>query len=182
MANFNETMKRIVESVFTASSPWEFTSSGGGSLSISVFGASGGVLYLKNASTGAEKKLYYGIVGGTVGPLPFGGSYSTSDMWSKGVGKIRARTPDPLTFDDMTGPMCVVSGSAVGGTSTLGQGMSGSIYFLGIPTLPAITSFPIPLVINWIATGAISASAIGLMVGRAKGADAGLSVEVGYGH
>ncbi len=182
MADFNATIKRIVEDVFTRSSPWKFSSSGGGSLSIAVFGAGGGVLYLTNTDSGEEKKLYYGIVGGSVGPLPFGGSYSTSDMWSKGIGQIRARSTGPLSFSDMVGPMCVVSGSAVGGMATLGQGMSASIYFLGIPTLPALTSFPIPLVINWIATGATAANAIGMMIGRAKGADAGISVEIGYGH
>ena len=79
MADFNGTMKRIVESVFTRSSPWEFTSSGGGSLSIAVFGASGGVLYLKNTATGEERRLYYGIAGGSAGPLPVSGSYSTPD-------------------------------------------------------------------------------------------------------
>jgi hypothetical protein len=81
----------------------------------------------------------------------------------------------------MTGPMCVVSGSFVGGTATAGQGVSTSIYFLGIPTVPAVTSFAIPLVVNWIATGATQANAIGMMIGRAKGADAGISVEIGYG-
>jgi hypothetical protein len=181
VADFASTIKRIVDEVFTRSSPWEFTSSGGGSLSVAVFGAGGGVLYLKNNDSGQEKKLYYGVAGGSVGPLPFGGSYSTPDMWSTGIGKIRTRADGPLAFGDMTGPMCVLSGSLVGGMATLMEGMSSSIYFLGIPTLPALESFPFPLVLNWIATGATTAKAIGLMVGRAKGADAGISVEIGYG-
>ena len=181
MADLSQTVNRIVDEIFTRSSPWEFTSSAGGSLSIAVFGASGGALYLKNNQSGEEKKLYYGIIGGSVGPLPFGGSYSTPDMWSTGIGKIRTRAAGALTFSDMTGAMCVLSGAFVGGTATLGQGASSSIYFLGIPTVPALESFPFPLVLNWIATGATQAKAIGMMVGRAKGADAGISVEIGYG-
>jgi hypothetical protein len=181
MADFASTLKRVVDEVFTRSSPWEFTSSGGGSLSAVVFGASGGLLYLKNNDSGQEKRLYYGVVGGSVGPLPAGGSYSTPDMWSTGLGKIRTRADGPLTFDKMTGAMCVLSGSLVGGTATFMQGLSSSIYFLGIPALPALESFPLPLVLNWIATGAVYANAIGMMVGRAQGADAGISVEIGYG-
>jgi hypothetical protein len=170
---------RIFKEIFTVSSPWTFTSSAGLSLGALEVGASGGILYLKNGDE--EQKLIYGIAGASIGPLPAGGSFSTPDMWSTGLGNIRSRAKTPLTFDDMTGAMCVVSGSAVGGAATLGQGLSTSIYFLGIPALPAIMSFPFPLVLNWIVTGALEAKAIGMMAGRAKGADLGISVQVGYG-
>jgi hypothetical protein len=181
MADVGVAITNALEKVFTRSTPWEFTSSAGLSLSVAVIGGAGGMLEMKQGGDDKTYRLYYGIIGGSIGPLPFGGSFSTPDMWSTGVGKIRARTDAPLTFSDMTGPMCVVSGSFVGGTATFGQGLSTSIYFLGVPAIPALTSFAIPMVVNWIATGATQARALGMMVGRAIGADAGISVEVGYG-
>lgn len=182
MATVGEIFKKVINDLFTVSTPWSFSTSGGGSASALVFGVSGGVLYLKNDNTKEEKKLWYGAGGASVGPLPGGGSFSTPDMFSSGVGHIRGRTEGALTFDDLTGPICILSVAAVGGTATAVQGGSASIYFMGVPTFYAITNVAVPLVLNWIATSAMSARAIGMMYGRALGADAGVSIEIGYAH
>ena len=75
MATVGEIFKKVIDDLFTVSTPWSFSSSGGGSASALVFGVSGGVLYLKNDSTKEEKKLWYGAGGASAGPLPGGGSF-----------------------------------------------------------------------------------------------------------
>lgn len=182
VATVAEIFKNVVNDLFTVSTPWSFSSSRGGSLGAEMIGVSGGVLRLKNAKTHEEKELWYGAAGASVGPLPVVGTFSTPDMFSKCVGQIRARTSDPVTFEDMTGPICILSVSLVGRTGSVGEGGSASIYFLGIPAFCAITDVAVPLVLNWVATSAISARCVGMMYGRPLGAAAGLSIEIGYAH
>jgi hypothetical protein len=94
-------------------------------------------------------------------------------MWSTGVGSIMSANPS-LSFDDMKGPMCVLSGTL--SIPSAAEGLSGSLYFLGFPLGMILLSGAVEIVIS----GLLTARAFGTMVGHFHGADAGLSLQPGY--
>ncbi len=157
---------------FSHKTPWTFTTSAGLSAGVSVVGVSGGALYLANASSGEQKTLHYFGGGLSVGLLPASVSLSTASMWSTGVGTIRAAS-DALTFDDMRGPMCVLSGAI-----SEAEGLSGSMFFLGFPIALALAGGAIEILLSGLTT----ARAFGVLVGHIQGVDAGVSLLPGYAH
>jgi len=158
---------------FNHTTPWTFTTSSGISGGLAVIGVAGGTLYLTNGSSGELKNLHYLSGGLSLGPLPGSFGLSTSDMWSKGLGSIRAPKPS-LTADELTGPMCVISGSL----AFMGEGLSGSMYFLGFPMGLALLGGAIEILIS----GLLTARAFGVMVGHFSGVDASVSLLPGYAH
>jgi hypothetical protein len=51
---------------------------------------------------------------------------------------------------------------------------------LGLPTLLAIGNLLLPALPVWVVTAASTCRAMGIMVGRAKGADVSAAVTMGY--
>jgi hypothetical protein len=117
------------------------------------FIASGSIGQLDVQEDGAPSPRYLTYLAAGVGlgldtggtPVTF--SASTRDMYSvSGMGRIFCRTPQPLTLEDMCGPMAVVGitgaapvkfysdvyETAAGGKKMM-QGLSFSLFLLGIP-------------------------------------------------
>jgi hypothetical protein len=167
----------LINLAFNHTTSWRFTSSAGLSGGGYNIGAGGGSLDLANTSTREEHTLRYFGAGVSIG-APAGIALSTSSMWSAGLGSIRAKTPS-LSFDDLKGPMCILSA----GASMVGlpDGLSGSAYFLGFPALDIVTGLiggPITTLTNSLT----AARAFGLMVGRFKGLDLSISLMTGYAY
>jgi hypothetical protein len=156
---------------FKYDTPWAFTTSSGLAGGFMDIGVGGGSLYVANSSSGEKGTLRYAQTGLSYGPVPATLSYSTSDMWSTGVGHIRG-SKSVLSLGDLKGGMCVLS-MASGLTSNLAA--SGALIFLGIPVPLAITG-----AIELILGGLMSARACGLLVGRIKGVDTGIALMGGY--
>jgi hypothetical protein len=161
-----------VKKHYHVTTPWKFTTSAGISGGLSLVGVAGGSLYLKNYDTKEEGRIRYGGVGVGISPLPGSLTFSTTDMWSKGLGSVYA-AKGPLTLDDMRGPMCVL-----GGAISYAEGGSGSIYFLGFPVALALLGGAIEIILS----GLLTARACGFMVGNVIGVDAGISLLPGYAH
>ena len=162
---------------FEHKTAWQFTSSSGGSLGGWSIGGGGGTLYLANTSTREERTLRYFAGGASLGPLAGGGSFSTADMWSVGLGNIRAAR-ESLAFGDMKGPMCIL-GLSGAGMASVPEGLSLSMYFLGFSVVSGLTSLlggPLVALLN----GLTAATAFGMMAGHIKGTDVGLSLQTGW--
>jgi len=166
--------------VFSAKTPWKFTTSGGGSLSAWIVAGTGGSVFLTNTSTGENGRLRYLAGGSTLGPAPVGGSISTVDMFSIGLGNIRAIRPD-LPLSAMQGGIAILGLSVAGSAGPYfpPEGGSLSLYFFGISGPSALASLvmgPLVGLLNAL-TGAL---AFGMMAGQIKGADVGISLQTGY--
>jgi hypothetical protein len=100
---------------------WEFDTSEGGEFDALVFAAGKGSFYIKDSHDPdgiVHEMLFVGLGLSTgKGPIPFGvgGSFSTPDMYSAGVGKIKTRKAGGIvTLADFqgvhTGYICSVAG------------------------------------------------------------------------
>jgi hypothetical protein len=151
---------------FHHATPWKFTSSAGGAGGLSFLAGSGGALDLENTSSGEKETLHY-LAGGVGVGSPVSATYSTRSMWSRGIGTIYAASSS-LSFKDMKGPMCIIGGSATVSLQIM-QGGSVSIFIFGLGG-------------NFGLDGVVGAKAMGMMTGRIKGVDAGLTVLSGWAH
>jgi hypothetical protein len=122
-------------------SSWEFTTSEGGEFDALVFAAGKGSFYVKddNDPDGIVHELLYVGLGVTTskGPIPFGvgGSFSTPDMFSEGVGKIGMKPgKGKLTTSDFGGSGLIASMSA-----GIGKGTGLTIILFGIPPFTVAT-------------------------------------------
>ena len=136
---------------------------------------------MTNTSTGENGRLRYLAGGSTLGPAPVGGSISTVDMFSIGLGNIRAIRPD-LPLSAMRGGIAVLGLSVAGSAGPyppVPEGGALSLYFFGISGPSALASLvmgPLVGLLNAL-TGAL---AFGMMAGQIKGADVGISLQTGY--
>ena len=176
---------RGMQSIFGHPTDWSFQGSAGGGGGFLGVAVGGGTIDLSSptASAPASGTLGYVFAGASAGVD--GGpdatfSYSTGSMWSAGVGNIRARTSEPLTFDDFKGPMCIASITAISSFS-LGHGGSITFYMLGLPTIVGVAGlFEGPLVLAFLSQAAATATALGTMVGQSNGVDTGFTIAPGY--
>ena len=174
----------VLARMFTYRSPWRIVGSAGGSGGFSVISAGGGSIDV--VSDGGDKgTIKFVAAGASLGfkAMPFSLTFSTRDMTSvPGLEqtRIRARTSKPLEFDDLTGPMAVASFTA---TSIIAgaEGGSLSIYFFGLPGLVALGSLIVPGAAGLLGSAALNCKAMGMTAGEVRGADASVSVAVGYG-
>lgn len=157
---------------FKYETPWTFSTSSGVSGSIGFWGLGGASLYMANTSSGEKGTLRCVNTGLSLGLLPVSGEGSTADMWSKGSLRSSQST---LSFDDLKGPFCVLSG-ALGDTTRQVDGLSGSCFFLGFPSGLPLFSGAIEMILG----GLLTARAVGMLAGKFKGADAGISLMAGY--
>lgn len=127
----------LTKNVKPKPSTWHFDTSEAAEFDALVYSASKGSLYVKdsNDEDGIIHELLYVGAGVTQskGPLPFGigGTFSTPDMYSEGVGPIMiAPGRKTLGVKDFAGLGMIVSGSFSGG-----KGMGWSLVFFGFPPL-----------------------------------------------
>lgn len=173
----------VLDSLFTYSTPWTFTGSaglGGGALGMTGGGGYVDVRNTQNPLDGGRIDFIAGGGGLGLNGVDYGFSFSTSSMWSTGLGKIRARTPQPLTLEDMKGPLAIVSFAGITG-ATANRGLTLTIYMLGLPGLVMIGNLMVPGALHWIGSSAGSCRAIGVMAGEGAGADVGMAIMTGYG-
>ena len=116
-------------------STWEFVTSEGGEFDATIFAAGKGSFYIKDsAGDGIVHELLYVGLGlttskGVTGAI--GGSFSTADMFSEGVGNIGMRPgKSSLTASDFSGSGLILS-FAIGPGVALGNARS--IILFGIP-------------------------------------------------
>jgi hypothetical protein len=169
---------------FTYRSGWSIVGSAGVSGGVSVINA--GIGSIDVASAGGDKgTIKYASAGGSLGLKDAQASltYSTRDMMSvPGLEhtRIRARTPEPLTFDDLTGPMAIAGFTATS-SSLAYEGGSLTIYFFGLPTIVAVASLIVPGAAGMLGMAALQCRAIGMTAGETRGFDASISASIGYG-
>ena len=172
-----------LDRVFSYSTPWTFTGSAGGGGGLFGIAGGAGFVDVKNSQRQRENgRIDFAVGGVSFGPeaLEFSLSYSTPSMWSTGIGKIRARTSQPLTVEDMTGPLAILSFAFMPGQVTFNRGGTLTLYFLGLPYVSTIGSLwagPIA----WLSNAATLARAMGTMAGEGRGIDVGVSLLTGYG-
>jgi len=116
-------------------SSWVFDTSEGIEFDALVFAAGKGSFYIKdrNDPDGIVHEMLY--VGGGLtkskGPLPvIGGSFSTPDMYSEGVGPIMTKPFKILTIDDFASAR---TGLILSGAYGIVGGVSASIVLFGMP-------------------------------------------------
>jgi hypothetical protein len=118
-------------------SNWQFDTSEGAEFSAAVFSASKGSFYVKDKTDtdGILHEILYVGLGFNVGKsLPVGGSFSTPEMYSEGVGPILLGPgKSTLWANDFGGTGLIMSGSLgfVGG-------ISHTIIYFGYPKVKAV--------------------------------------------
>ena len=185
-----------LRSMFPQPSRWQLTNAPGVSAGFIASGSVGQLDVQEDpAAANKERHITYASIGAGLGletgPLTF--SASTRDMRSiSGLGRIFSRTSSPLTFDDMCGPMAVVgiTGAVPNkfysdtfealGVGKLPQGLSFSVFLLGIPPGSAQTLIS-PGVVSKLMQVAQNARAICMSAGECVGLDASAGVSFGYG-
>jgi hypothetical protein len=122
-------------------SSWSFTTSEGGEFDALVFAAGKGSFYIvddRDPDGIVHEVLYVGMgLSTSKGPVPFGvgGSFSTADMYSEGVGKIGMKPGmASLELSDFGGSGLIIS---VAAGAIKGAGLS--IILFGIPPFTVAT-------------------------------------------
>ena len=98
---------------------WRITGSSSGGGSLIVLAGSGGTFNLK--SDYIEAKLAYGVLGGSLSPIPASISYGPSSMPQYGTYIWTVSSKD-LGFQDLVGPLLILSGALAyhfGGTANV---------------------------------------------------------------
>lgn len=161
-----------LQRVFSYQSTWRFTSSSGVNASVAVIGGGIGVLYLEDTASNAQRRLVFGGLGGSLGPLPAGVSWSTPDTPSMGIGRLYTREDIQLDLSDLNGPAIILTAGCVGG---VGGGMS--IYLLGVTNVAGWLGALNPAVFGAsLLNAAANATAMGTMCGDGYGIDIGAGI------
>lgn len=161
-----------LQRTFGYRSSWIFTSSSSVNVSVAVMGGGIGVLFLQDTDTNAQRRIVFGGLGGSFGPLPAGVSWSTPNMPSQGVGRLYTREELPLDLSDLNGPAIIMS---VGAVTGVGGGMS--IYLLGVTNTAGWLGAMMPAMFGAsLLNAAANAKAMGTMVGDAYGLDIGAGI------
>ncbi len=122
-------------------STWSFTTSEGAEFDALVFAAGKGSFYVvddRDPDKIVHELLYVGVGATTSkGPIPFGigGSFSTPDMFSEGIGKIGMKpSMKSLELKDFSGSGLIVSMAA-----GIGKGIGLEMIVFGIPPFTVAT-------------------------------------------
>lgn len=174
-APLNPVITRL-QRIFSYPSSWRFTSSSGVNASVGVMGGGVGVLYLENTESGsitpAQRRLIFGGMGGSVGPLPAGVSWSTPNTPSVAVGRIYTREELSLDLSDLNGPAIILSAGC-----TVGVGLGMTIYLLGVTNVAGWLGAMAPFAFAAsLLNAAANAKAMGVMYGNSYGLDIGAGV------
>ena len=131
---FNASLIRTASLPKFTPSSWEFTTSGGAEFDALIFAAGSGSFFVVNGDDpdGIVHELLFVGAGLTTskGPIPFGigGSFSTPEMPSSGVGPIMQKAGHKLKTSDFGGSGLILT--AAGGAI---KGKGYSIILFGIP-------------------------------------------------
>lgn len=145
-----------------AHSTWSFTTSEGGEFDATIVAAAKGSYYVQDSrdADAIQHELLYVGLGVTVskGPIPFGigGSFSTPDMYSAGVGNIYMKpSKGSIELSDFGGSGFIVSGSI---------GLPPNKQIPGIPPPPAGNGYGAQII--FFGAPPLLTVAIGLMISK----------------
>jgi hypothetical protein len=180
--------------LFPSASRWQLTNAPGVSAGFILSGSIGQLDVQEDpAAKNKERHLTYAAVGAGLsletGPVTF--TASTRDMRSiSGMGRIYSRAGAGLTFEDLCGPMAIIgiTGAAPNqffndmseavGVGKLPQGLSFTVFLLGMPSTTAL-GLTGSGVVTSLTTVADHAIAICMSAGECVGLDASAGVSFG---
>lgn len=177
-------------SLIPRASVWHIVNAAGGGVSIAELGGSLSKIFVQSEK---DSKIVYELrfAGGglSLGPLPFGGSFSTTDMPNlqsrilRGVG-----TPADFSVDLLTGLTCIITfsvvGTSVGGMPVPAGGAVSIICFNCIPHsiwagLASMAAMSVTAGTAVIGVALANSKAVGFLCGVSVGVDIGISVQAG---